>query len=86
VRNHLESIGAYVREKGESRGIVTRRQNKEVSDEKKSPIREKTPEELAAKREKLKSIVRQRFGEKKQERIERALAKTQAALAGNSDN
>ena len=84
VRNHLVRVGGYIPEKNESRGNVTRRQNRVVGEpsEKTGP----SIDELKAKQNRLKSIVLSRLGEKRQRRVQQSLARTEAKIAQASSN
>ena len=84
VRNHLITVGGYTPEKNESRGNITRRQNRIVGE----PSEASGPsiDELKAKQHRLKSIVLSRLGKKRQERVQKSLARTEAKIAQASSN
>lgn len=84
VRNHLASIGAYTPEENESRGNITRRQNRVVDTSSKNTG--PSVEDLKSRRDRLKDIVLARLGQKRQERVVKALANTEKQISQASSN
>jgi hypothetical protein len=73
LRKHLENIGAIKPNPKETKGIILNRQNKIIKAATKSAIRERSPEEIRDRLEKLRGIVRAKLGEKKAERVKKAI-------------
>ena len=84
VRDHLIKVGGYTPEKNESRGNIARRPNRMVGE----PSEASGPsiDQLKAKRDRLKSIVLSRLGEKRQKRVQNSLARTEVKIAQASSN
>jgi hypothetical protein len=72
VRQHLESIGAIEKNTRETRGLSGLRKNRVVDVQIKTPSK-RTPEENAERLQRLKGIVRARLGQRRSDRIERAI-------------
>ena len=84
VRDHLIKVGGYTPEKNESRGNIARRPNRMVGE----PSEASGPsiDELKDKQNRLKSIVLSRLGEKRRNRVQQSLARTEAKIAQASSN
>lgn len=89
VRDHLEKIGAYTRQKNESAGVgAKKRQNVVVDDDKISSKETNNSEEarLTAKRDWLKTILSGRLKFKKRQRLENKRKKLERAIKLASTN
>lgn len=81
LRNHLKTIGAYKLESGESKGTIQQRKNITTnSADSSSAIPERSPEQLQDRMNRLKEIVKEKLGKKKQQRINRAIERLEGRV------
>jgi hypothetical protein len=84
VRDHLEKIGAYTREKNESEGVGRKRRQNITVEPNEIPQEQKQKEDeerMSAKRDWLKTLIRGGMKERRKARIEAKRKKIEDALA-----